>query len=196
MSKKNSNEISKRSKKEPLNSSLHKSIRPTLNMSNLYCENFGDISTISTAKHYRKEPNSRKSQDFRNTFLNSSLINSKNNPNDNSPVRSSPKEEQSAKIENISTAGDTLEKFNIVPKQFFENSNSILGKKFDFLNNLLFELENEELNFNPIQQELLKKVFEEFRVIGEILNECNSETLRRTSIYEQEVISLFDNFSL
>ena len=104
MSKKNSNEISKKGKKEPLNSSFHKSIRPTLNMSNLYCENFGDISTISTAKHYRKEPNSRKSQDFRNTFLNSSLINSKNNPND-----------------------------NIVPKQFFENSNSILGKTFDFL---------------------------------------------------------------
>ena len=49
------------------------------------------------------------------------------------------------------------------------------------------KLEDEELKFNPIQQDILKKIFEEFNKIEEILNECTQETLEKTSIYEHEV---------
>ena len=90
-------------------------------MNNLYYENFGDITTISTAKHYRKEP-----ENFKDVFLNSSLMKNKNNPNEISPAKGSLNEySHFTKTKNIVTAKGT--KFNIGPKQFLENANLILG---------------------------------------------------------------------
>ena len=92
-------------------------------MNNLYRENFDDITSISNAKYYNKEP-----ENFQDIFLNSSLIKNKDNPNEISPVKG-PLIEYThfTETKDIFTAKGTLQKLNITPKQFLENANLILG---------------------------------------------------------------------
>jgi hypothetical protein len=51
-------------------------------------------------------------------------------------------------------------------------------------------LESEDLNFNGPQMEVIKKLLEEFKTIGDILNECNVEAAKKTRAFHEEVEKL------